>query len=492
MADASDHGVTSTSPPRQAAGSAVTGTRAESLPERLSCCVNPAMLMDDHSCFAPGDRMMNAKGFWSALALVLPALATSGEWRGPSADSARIQEHLTALSRFGANPEGGVSRVAFSDADIAGRAYVKSLMEAAGLAVRTDALGNLIGRREGTDRKLPAIMLGSHTDSVPHGGNFDGDVGVMGSIEVAQLLRDHRVRLRHALEIVDFVDEEGGLVGSRAMAGELTPATLDLVNSSGRSVRDGIRTLGGNPDALGSARRNRGDLAAYLELHIEQGGILERTHTHIGVVQGIVGIHWWEATITGLANHAGTTPMDQRHDALMAASELVLAVNAAATQVPGRQVATVGQIKAEPGAPNVIPGQVVLSVEVRDLDAAKIASVFERIRARANEIAQARGVTIAFRDLEATATPALTDPRIQRAIDDSARTLGLTTMSMPSGAGHDAQDMAQIAPIGMIFVPSVGGISHSPREYTAPADIANGADVLLRTTLALDAVGALR
>jgi N-carbamoyl-L-amino-acid hydrolase len=407
----------------------------------------------------------------------------------PLMDSGRVQQHLAELARFGANPEGGVSRVAFSDTDVAGRAYVKRLMEAAGLEVRIDAAGNLSGRRAGTNPKLPVIVVGSHTDSVPHGGNYDGDVGVMGGIEVAQQLGDRHVRLRHALEIVDFTDEEGGLVGSRAMAGELQAATLDLINASGRSVRDGIRALGGDPDAIGNARRSRGELAAYVELHIEQGGTLERTHTDIGVVEGIVGIHWWEATITGVANHAGTTPMDQRHDALLAASELVLAVNAAATELPGRQVATVGRIRAEPGAPNVIPGRVALSIEVRDLDAARIAAVFERIRTHAAAIAERRGTSIEFRDLEATAAPALTDPRIQHLIEGAAHALALTAMRMPSGAGHDAQDIAAIAPIGMIFVPSVGGISHSPREYTAPGDIEHGVNVLMRTVLAIDAGG---
>ncbi len=422
------------------------------------------------------------------LLLMAPALASSAmQSPAPMADSARLQQHLAQLAGFGANPEGGVSRVAFSDADIAGRAYVKRLMEEAGLEVRIDAAGNLIGRHAGSDRTLPAIVLGSHTDSVPNGGNYDGDVGVMGGIEVAQQLAARHIRLRHALEVVDFTDEEGGLVGSRAMAGALQPATLDLVNASGRSVRAGIRLLGGDPDAIGSARRSGGEVAAYLELHIEQGGTLERAHTDIGVVEGIVGIQWWEATVTGLANHAGTTPMDQRHDALVAASELVLAVNAAATEFPGRQVATVGRIRAEPGAPNVIPGKVVLSVEVRDLDAARIEAVFGRIRARAAAIAQARGTTIEFRDLEATAAPALTDPRLQRVIERAAHELRLSTLSMPSGAGHDAQDIAGFAPIGMIFVPSVDGISHSPREYTAPADIAHGVNVLMRAVLALDA-----
>src|SRR5579862_2254164 len=417
--------------------------------------------------------MFDSRWIWCAAGLIFNELAFPATPPLLVADRARLQEHLSELAHFGTNPEGGVSRVAFSDADVAGRAYVRRLMEAAGLEVRIDTAGNLIGRREGTDRKLPTIVVGSHTDSVPHGGNYDGDVGVMGGIELAQQLRDRHVRLRHALEVVDFTDEEGGLVGSKAMAGELSAATLELVNSSGRSVRDGLRALGGNPDAVGQAQRKPGELAAYLELHIEQGGTLERTHTDIGVVQGIVGIRWWEATVTGIANHAGTTAMDQRHDALLAASELVLAVNAAATQIPGRQVATVGRIRAEPGAPNVIPGKVVLSVEVRDLDAARIAAVFERIGVRAEAIAKARGVSIEFKDLEATAAPAVTDQRIQRIIDKAARLLALTTLAMPSGAGHDAQDIARIAPIGMIFVPSVGGISHSPREYAAPADITN-------------------
>lgn len=443
--------------------------------------------------YATGARQVEKSVFacrriWWMAVLTAPALAALAAHPQPSLlDSGRVQQHLTELAHFGTNPEGGVSRIAFSDADVAGRAYVERLMEAAGLEVRIDTAGNLIGRREGSDRKLPVIVVGSHTDSVPHGGNFDGDVGVMGAIEVAQHLRDRHIRLRHALEVVDFTDEEGGLVGSRAMAGQLQAATLDLVNVSGRSVRDGIRLLGGDPDDIERARRGRGEITAYLELHIEQGGTLERTHTDIGVVEGIVGIHWWEATVTGVANHAGTTPMDQRHDALLAASELVLAVNAAATELPGRQVATVGRIRAEPGAPNVIPGKVVLSVEVRDLDAARIAAVFERIRTRAAAIAQARGTSIEFRDLEATAAPALTDPRLQRIIDHAAQALGLTTMLMPSGAGHDAQDIAIIAPIGMIFVPSMGGISHSPREYTAPQDIAHGVNVLLRAVLAIDA-----
>jgi N-carbamoyl-L-amino-acid hydrolase len=398
----------------------------------------------------------------------------------------RLQEHIAALAQFGANPEGGVSRLAFSDADVAGRAYVTKLMQEAGLKVRVDTAGNIIGRREGTDPKLPAIVLGSHTDSVPHGGNYDGDVGVLGAIEVAQRLQELRIRTRHPLEVVNFTDEEGGLVGSLAMSGRIKAGTLDVVSSSGKTVRDGLRAVGGDPDRLAEARRDPSGLKAYLELHIEQGGLLEQKQIEIGVVEGIVGIRWWDVTVNGMANHAGTTPMDQRRDALLSASEFVLAVNQVARSMPGRQVATVGRIRAEPGAPNVIPGRVVMTLEIRDLDAAKMQQVFDAVRARADEIAKSRQTPFTFDEVAAGVEPAPTDPRMRRIIAAAATTSGLSHQTMPSGAGHDAQDMAHITPIGMIFVPSVGGISHSPKEYTAPKDVANGANVLLQSVLAID------
>jgi N-carbamoyl-L-amino-acid hydrolase len=398
----------------------------------------------------------------------------------------RLQQRITELGKFGANPEGGVSRVAFSPADIAGRDYIKKLMRDAGLAVRVDTAGNIIGRREGSNPKLPAIMTGSHIDSVPGGGNYDGDVGVLGAIEIAQLLQEHGVRLRHPLEIVSFTDEEGGLIGSLAMTGRLEPGALDVVSHSGKTIRDGIRAVGGDPDRLGDALRKPGDLKAFIELHIEQGAILDETNVDIGVVEGIVGIHWWDVTIEGVANHAGTTPMDRRRDALLSAAELTLAINRVATSMPGRQVATVGKIRAEPGAPNVIPGRVVLSLEIRDLDAARIQRVYEAVRAEADKIATARQTPISFKELSVASQPAPTDERVRRLIAAAATSLGLSHQAMPSGAGHDAQDMTHIAPTGMIFVPSVGGVSHAPKEYTSPKDMANGVNVLLRTVLAID------
>jgi N-carbamoyl-L-amino-acid hydrolase len=359
-------------------------------------------------------------------------------------------------------------------------------MQDAGLVVRIDTAGNIIGRREGGDPRLPAIMTGSHIDSVPGGGNYDGDVGVLGAIEVAQLLAEHDIRLRHPLEIVSFTDEEGGLIGSLAMTGRLEAAALDVLSHSGKTIRDGIRAVGGDSGRLGEALRKPGELKAFIELHIEQGAILHENKVDIGVVEGIVGIHWWDVTIDGVANHAGTTPMNRRRDALLSAAELALAVNRVATSIPGRQVATVGKIRAEPGAPNVIPGRVVMSLEIRDLAAEKIQTVYESIRAEAERIATARQTPIAFKELSVASEPAPTDERMRRIIAAAATSLGLSHRLMPSGAGHDAQDMTHIAPTGMIFVPSVDGVSHSPKEYTSPADIANGANVLLRTVLAID------
>jgi N-carbamoyl-L-amino-acid hydrolase len=405
------------------------------------------------------------------------------------ANAERMEARIQVLSKFGANPEGGVSRVAFSDADVAGRAYVIELMREAGLDVRTDTAGNIIGRRAGRDDDLPAILFGSHIDSVPGGGNYDGNVGVIGAIEVIDLMNEHDIETGHPLEVVSFTDEEGGLTGSRGMVGSLTEDALQVVTHSGMTVREGIRHVGGDPDQLDGAARKPGDVAAYVELHIEQGAILDEEDIDIGVVQGIVGIHWWDVTVEGMANHAGTTPMNRRRDAIVSAAELTLAINRIATELEGRQVATVGKIEALPGAPNVVPGEVRMSLEIRDLESAKMQQVFDLVEAEADRIAAARSTPINFSEV-ANLHPAPTTDRMRDIIATAAEELGFSSLRMPSGAGHDAQDIAHIAPIGMIFVPSVDGISHSPREFTSAQDMANGASVLLRTVLAIDA-GAL-
>jgi N-carbamoyl-L-amino-acid hydrolase len=429
----------------------------------------------------------------SAAVVQLPAASAASLMSGSAGiaqpslrvNGARVNAHLAALAEFGKNPQGGVSRVAYSDADVAGRKYVMGLMRDAKLDVTVDAAGNIIGRRAGSASGLKPILFGSHIDSVPEGGNYDGDVGSLGAIEVAQTLAERNVVTRHPLEVVVFQNEEGGLVGSEAMIGALSEASLSLVSRSGKTIRDGIAFIGGDPAKLASVKRERGSIAAYVELHIEQGGTLDREKIDIGVVEGIVGINQWEVTVTGFANHAGTTPMDQRHDALLAAAKFVEAVNRVVTSVPGRQVGTVGRIQAQPGAPNVIPGVVICTLELRDLDAAKIQQLYTRIRAEADTIAKASGTTFTYKSINEN-IPAPTDPRIRARITDAARSLGLGTKAMPSGAGHDAQDMARIGPVGMIFIPSVGGISHSPKEFSRPKDIENGANVLLQTVLGID------
>jgi N-carbamoyl-L-amino-acid hydrolase len=431
-----------------------------------------------------------------ALALCL-ILACTNCWAVKPAETPlrvngqRIVRHIEGLSEYGKNPQGGVSRVAYTAADRAGREYVEGLMREAGLAVSIDVAGNLVGTRAGTDATLKPVVIGSHIDSVPEGGNYDGDVGSLGAIEVAQTLNERGVRLRHPLEVIIFENEEGVMLGSTAIARGADAARLNSVSQSGKIVRDGIKFLGGDPDRIGQARRQPGSITAYVELHIEQGAVLEQQHVQIGIVEGIVGILDSEVTVEGFANHAGTTPMDQRHDALLSAARFVEKFNLLVTSVPGSQVGTVGWIKAEPGAYNVIPGKVILGMELRDLDARTIKALFYRSREAADEIGRLNGSTFHFTSEDVSA-PALTDKSLQELIGVTAKRLGLSTKIMPSGAGHDAQEMANLGPIGMIFIPSVGGISHSPKEFSRPGDIENGANVLLGTVLGLDLARGLK
>jgi beta-ureidopropionase / N-carbamoyl-L-amino-acid hydrolase len=397
----------------------------------------------------------------------------------------RLNARLAEIGRFGANPQGGVTRLGYSEEDRQARAVVAEWMRDAGLEPSTDFAGNLIGRRPGSDPALKPLVFGSHVDSVPEGGNFDGNVGVLASIEAVRSLREQGVTLRHPVEVAVWANEEGGLFGSRAVSGQFEASELAHVTASGKTVKDGIAFVGGDPDRIDEVRRSRGDIAGYFELHIEQGGVLEAERTNIGVVQGIVGIRWWNVTVTGFANHAGTTPMGQRQDAMLAAARFIDMVNRVVTSAPGRHVGTVGRIRAVPGAPNVIPGTVECSLELRDLDETQILRLFDAIRGEAMKIGEATRTTLAFEELHTNA-PAPSDPRMRQLIADSAAALGLSSRVMPSGAGHDAQALAQLGPMGMIFIPSVGGISHSPKEYSHPEDIVHGANVLLGAVVAAD------
>ncbi|MEX2179652.1 MAG: Zn-dependent hydrolase [Gemmatimonadaceae bacterium] len=434
---------------------------------------------------------MDRRAFTGTLAaawagVMLPNVAWARQSRAMrDLDAGRLNRHLTELSAFGANPQGGVSRVAFSDADRAGRAWVMERMRAAQLDVSVDVAGNIFGRRHGTDARLAPIVFGSHIDSVPDGGNYDGTVGSLAAIEIAQTLAESNVRTRHPLEIVVWANEEGGLYGSRAVSGQLTATELANRAWSGKTIEEGMTFLGGTPTRIGEARRRPGAIAAYLELHIEQGGTLEREALQIGIVEGIVGIRQWNVTITGIQNHAGTTPMDQRSDAVLSAARFVEMVNRVVRAEPGRQVGTVGGIESFPGAPNVIAGRVAATLELRDLDAAKIDRLFEAIAGEAKRIGESNGTTFAFAGRHLN-VPAPSDPRIRAVIGDAAKELGYSMRGMPSGAGHDAQAMAQLGPMGMIFIPSIGGISHSPKEFSTAEDIARGARVLMGAVMRAD------
>jgi N-carbamoyl-L-amino-acid hydrolase len=397
----------------------------------------------------------------------------------------RLNQHLSELAQFGKTPEGGTNRVAYSDLDVQARDYAMKLMREAKLEVSIDAAGNIIGKRSGSDRSLKPLMMGSHIDSVPQGGSYDGQVGSMGAIEVAQTLVENKIQLKHPLEVAIFQNEEGGTIGSAAISRGLIEKDLQIVTNSKKTIREGIKFIGGDPDRLSSVVRKKGDIASYLELHIEQGGVLSAEKVDIGVVEGIVGVYWWDVTVEGFANHAGTTPMNQRRDALLAAAKYIEAVNRVVTSIPGRQVGTVGKIQAFPGAFNVIPGKVITSLGLRDLDASKVQLIFQKIQDEVRQIELSTGTKFEFKQVNSS-KPAPTDPWIRKAISEAAKELGLSTKLMPSGAGHDGQELADICPIGMIFIPSRDGISHSPREFSKPEDIANGANVLLQSLLKAD------
>jgi beta-ureidopropionase / N-carbamoyl-L-amino-acid hydrolase len=422
-----------------------------------------------------------------------PAALQTSDYTRLRVDSGALRQDVEGLSQFG-RPRGGsfadgVTRTGYSQADVDGRSFVMAKMRAAGLAPRIDAGGNIFARRAGSDAFRPPILFGSHIDSVVSGGNFDGDLGSLAALEVVRALEAAGVRTRYPLEIVIWANEEGGayqpsLGGSRLAVGELNEGELEVV-VDGVSKRDAIARIGGDVSRLAESRLAPGAYAGYVELHIEQGGNLDREGLKIGVVEGIVTVDRHEVTIDGFANHAGTTPMGERSDALLAAAHLTIAVNDTARSEPGRQVGTVGRLQVFPNAPNVIPGRVIHTIELRDLSPQMLSRMTDRIEARAREIAAATRTTISFRRVNHN-EGASADPKVQRAIEHAATALGLSHVRMPSGAGHDAQMAARLCPMGMIFVPSVAGISHSPKELTSWDDCANGANALLHTVLALD------
>lgn len=431
----------------------------------------------------------------AATALPFPTWARSRRAQKiPVISAARLQARIERLSTFG-RPTGGtfasgVSRVAYSDADVAARQWLIAELHAAGLTPRLDPAGNVFARWPAGPSETPPILFGSHIDSVPTGGNFDGDLGTLAALEVVQACQAAGVTPRHPLEVVLWAHEEStafgrGTAASRVVAGDLQAGDLDQI-WQGLRRSDAIRRIGGDPTRIEEAVRQPGAWHAYFELHIEQGGTLEKSHVAIGVVEGIVSIHRYDVTINGFANHAGTTPMPERQDALIAASRVILAVREAVTARPGRQVGTVGRLEVTPNSPNVIPGQVTLSVEIRDLAERVLQTLGHDIAQRAAAIARETRTAITM-TLASRNPPALAHAGMQRAIERAAQRAELEAMRLPSGAGHDAQMIAALCPMGMIFVPSLGGISHSPLERTTWDDCARGAAVLLNAILDIDA-----
>lgn len=404
----------------------------------------------------------------------------------PKVNPDRLHQSLMTLATYGKNAAGGTDRVAYSQHDIEARKYIQSLMQEASLEVSVDFAGNIIGRKPGKNTNLKPIAFGSHIDEVPNGGDYDGPVGSMGAIEVVKTLSENKIVTEHPLEVIIFTNEEGGVVGSRALVGALSKEALQVISNAGITQAEGIRLLGGDPERIPELKRKPGDLAAFLELHIEQGGNLDTEKLDIGVVEGIVAIEWWEFSFLGKANHAGTTPMNMRKDPMLPAAKFVLAVNEIVNSYEGKQVGTVGKIQAFPGAGNVIPGEVKVNLELRDLSSEKIWKIYADIEKTAKKLAEESQTELNIKHIEVASKPALADPMIREIIKSQAETLGFSTKSLPSGAGHDAQEMARIAPMGMIFIPSKDGISHAPAEFSTKEDIANGANVLLHTILELD------
>jgi N-carbamoyl-L-amino-acid hydrolase len=439
--------------------------------------------------------MISRRSFLSlagASALAIPTRAWSRQSARPAIDAARLRNRLERLSTHGRPPGGtfadGVSRVAYSVADLTARAWMIDEIKSADIVPRIDAAGNIFARFGGQPNQ-PPILFGSHIDSVPNGGNFDGDLGTFAALEVIQAVQAAKVQTRHPLEMVLWAHEEStafgvGTAASRIVAGDLQAGDMDRT-WNGMKRSEAIKRIAGNPEQIETAIRGKGAWHSYVELHIEQGGTLDKAKVPVGIVEGIVGIHRYDVVIEGLANHAGTTPMNERQDAMVAASQLTLAVRDIAAKRQGRQVGTVGRIEVEPNSPNVIPGRVTLSVEFRDLSEQVLRELGDAVKAQGAEIAKNTGTKIAF-TLASTNLGAPAHSGVQDAIGKAAGALSLKTLKLPSGAGHDAQQIARLCPMGMIFVPSVGGISHSPKELTTWDDCARGANVLLGAVLELD------
>ena len=394
-------------------------------------------------------------------------------------DRTRLEESMQALGRIGATAKGGLNRVALTDDDRRGRDLLVGWMREAGLTVTVDQMGNIFGQRAGEDG-LPPVMIGSHADSVPTGGKYDGQLGVLCALETIRTLNDEKIRTRYPVAMAIFTNEEGArfqpaMIGSGVMAGK-----IPLEDAYNARDRDGVR-LGDELERigyLGSEPCIPRPLRAYLELHIEQGPILEEEHLPVGVVEGIVAIAWSRVTLTGVQDHAGPTPMRIRHDALVAAADIVRGVREIAKDIGGDMVSTVGRLDVSPNIPNAIPGRVSLSIDLRAPDERHITRGLDLVDRVVRDAARAEGVTYELEHYWRVPRTRF-DLEVVETVEAAVKSLGCGYRRILSGAGHDAQYMAAICPTGMIFVPSRDGRSHCEEEFTPMDDIEHGANTLL-------------
>nr|WP_307851967.1 allantoate amidohydrolase [Neobacillus rhizophilus] len=399
----------------------------------------------------------------------------------------RISQRLEELAEI-SETKNGVTRLSFTKEFQRGQDLVKKWMSDAGMKVRVDNLNNIIGRYEGTKPSAPALMIGSHLDTVINGGKYDGMLGVIAGIEIVQVLYENDTRLDHPIEVIGFSDEEGvrfhsTFLGSKAVAGTFSPQTLELTDETGITLASALEELGLEPYQYKSAARPANDVLGYIELHIEQGPVLEKEGLPCGVVTGIAGASRFSFKVTGFAGHAGTVPLDLRRDALSGAAEIILAIEKLAKE-NAPIVATVGKLQVNPGASNVIPGEVTGTLDIRDTDAVRKSRVIDEILHAANTICQKRNLSFRVEKIMET-DPTLCEAKIIAAIESSILSNGMRAVPLISGAGHDAMAMADLTKVGMIFVRCKEGISHNPAEFAAVKDIEMGAKVLLDTVIQL-------
>lgn len=407
------------------------------------------------------------------------------DWKHLRINEDRFKRDFDELAEIGSTGDGGVNRPAFGAAHLAARQWFREKIEEAGLTFRVDGAGNHSGVLFSKEDSAQTLLIGSHLDSVVNGGRFDGALGVLSAFEVLQTIKEAGIALPVHLEVIDFSDEEGtlcGLLGSRALVGELTEEEFQSPRGGRQNMLDGISRAGLAESGFFKATRPADSLAGYLELHIEQGNRLVKSGDDVGVVTAIVGICSYQLTFTGQANHAGTTSMEDRKDAGLGASEFVLAARQLVVERYPGCVVNVGNMEFVPGAYNIIPAEVRLALEFRSADPDQYSKLENELLRIANECAKKYGLGLKL-DFQGKHPPALMSARTQAALQAGCETLGLSHVRMPSGAGHDAQSLAEVCPAGMIFIPSVGGISHSPKEYSEWQDCLNGANVLLQAVL---------